>query len=278
MHAPRFRLGLGSLVVAVLIVLALGVGTVYRRHPQRERYGLRLQRYEHRRGEAHQLPQGQDLSGGREAHQVERQGTGGAGRTRRAGGSAGTQGRPGTQGDPGPKGDPGPAGTSGSSNWGDIANKPADLADGQIGWGEVANKPADLADGQIGWGEVANKPAGFADGADDVGYYSGVQINSTLGVGANHYWFTFGWPSTADIMWSAIPTTTGGKVKLDVEVERAGDGTLTYYLRVTNIGAAATDYKVRRTTFNVGIAPASKGASKAKAPKWLKNVGVERVK
>ena len=96
-------------------------------------------------------------------------------------GPAGAQG---VQGPAGPVGPSGPAGASGSSTWGDIANKPADLVDGQIGWGEVANKPADLvdgqigwaevankpasfADGQIGWGEVANKPAGFADGADD---------------------------------------------------------------------------------------------------------------
>ena len=80
--------------------------------------------------------------------------------------------------------------------------------------------------------------------------YSGVQIEQYARFRARTTTgSTFGWPSTADIMWSAIPTTTGGKVELDVEVDpRPGDGTLTYYLRVTNIGAVATDYKVRRTT------------------------------
>ena len=295
MHASRSRLGLGSLVVAVLIVLALGVGTVYAAIPSGN--GKVYACYVTNTGAVKLInyPKVKTCQAGEKLISWNAKGPAGPAGPVGPVGAQGPKGDSGPKGDPGPKGDQGPAGTSGSSNWGDIANKPADLADGQIGWGEVANKPADIADGQIGWGEVANKPAdiadgqigwgevankptGFADGVDDVGYYSGVQISSTLASGANHYWFTFGWPSTADIMWSAIPTTTGGKVKLDVEVERAGDGTLTYYLRVTNIGAVATDYKVRRTIFNVGIAPASKGASKAKAPKWLKNVGVERVK
>jgi len=45
-------------------------------------------------------------------------------------GAAGAPGLQGAKGDAGPKGDPGPAGASGSSNWGDINYKPAGFADG----------------------------------------------------------------------------------------------------------------------------------------------------
>ena len=72
-------------------------------------------------------------------------------------GPAGAQGVQGPEGYPGPKGDPGPAGVSGSSNWGDIVNKPRDLADGKIGWGEVEGIPAGFADGVDNGGVTAVK-------------------------------------------------------------------------------------------------------------------------
>jgi hypothetical protein len=50
------------------------------------------------------------------------------------------QGPAGPQGVQGPKGDPGPA------DWNAIANKPAGFADGQVSWGEVAGIPAGFAD------------------------------------------------------------------------------------------------------------------------------------
>ena len=90
------------------------------------------------------------------------------------------QGPAGAQGAQGVQGPQGPAGASGSSNWGDIANKPADLADGQVGWGEVANKPDALADGVVGWGEVANVPPDFTDGVDNEGV-TGIKLTRVVG-------------------------------------------------------------------------------------------------
>ena len=83
MSAPRSSLGLGSLLVALVIILALGVGTVYAAIPNGNGtyYACHVKNTGARA--AHQLPQGQHLSGGREAHQVERQGTAGSGRAAR---------------------------------------------------------------------------------------------------------------------------------------------------------------------------------------------------
>jgi len=78
--------------------------------------------------------------------------------------------------------------------------------------------------------------------------YSGTQITgSNLAVGANHYWFTFGYSTTQLVVWQAVPTTNNGKVKLDVETQLSS-GTLSYFLRVTNIGSVTTDYILVRYT------------------------------
>jgi hypothetical protein len=141
MSGSRLRPCLGP-VIALLVVLALGAGTVYAAIPNgsgtyyacltKSSGVVRLINY----------PK-QKCAKGERFIKWSQQGPAGP---------AGAQGVQGPEGYPGPKGDPGPAGASGSSNWGDIANK-----------------PADLADGQIGWGEVANKPDGFLDGVDDQG-------------------------------------------------------------------------------------------------------------
>jgi hypothetical protein len=84
-------------------------------------------------------------------------------------------------------------------------------------------------------------------------FYKGteaVQINSSLGAGANHYWFTFGYSADQLIVWRVKPTTAGGKLTLDVETELAADGTITYWLRITNIGAATSGYQVIRHHFS----------------------------
>ena len=140
MSGSRLRPYLGPLV-ALLIVLALGAGTVYAAIPNgngtyyacltKSSGMVRLINY----------PKVKCATGERFIKWSQQ----------------GPAGPAGVQGVQGPKGDPGPAGASGSSNWGDINNKPADLDDGQIGWGEVANKPADFADGVDNEGVTAVK-------------------------------------------------------------------------------------------------------------------------
>ena len=84
-------------------------------------------------------------------------------------------------------------------------------------------------------------------------FYKGteaVQISSTLAAGANHYWFTFGYSADQLIYWRVKPTTAGGKFSLDVETELGGDGTLTYWLRVTNVGPGTSGYQLIRHHFS----------------------------
>lgn len=102
-----------------------------------------------------------------------------------------------------------------------------------------------------GDGPGSGMNADYLDGWDSSNLtkgYSGTQIQGTVGVGANQYWFTFGYSTSQLVVWQVVPTTNGGKVKLDVETE-LGNGTLTYYLRVTNVGGVATNYNLVRHTF-----------------------------
>jgi hypothetical protein len=121
-----------------------------------------------------------------------------------------------------------------------------------LDWTKLANVPAGFADGtdDVGgdWNSLTNVPAGFADGTDNVGYFKGTQVNqgSALGAGGSETWFTFGYPADKYIAWRVLPTTTGGKLKVDVSTELAGDGTVTYWLTVTNTGGVASTYSLIR--------------------------------
>ena len=128
MSATRSSLGLGPLLVALVIILALGVGTVYAAIPNGSGTYYACLRQDHRRGAAHQLPQGEHLSGGREAHQVERH------RDRRVRQGPGPQG-PGT---------PGTQGPAGPADWNAIPNKPAGFADGVDNVGYVSTTYPDV--------------------------------------------------------------------------------------------------------------------------------------
>ena len=77
--------------------------------------------------------------------------------------------------------------------------------------------------------------------------FVGTQASGTVAAGAQDYWFTFGWPAATRIVWRAVPTTTGGKVQLvSQEIERAADGTYTYWLLVKNTGTITTGYDLQR--------------------------------
>jgi hypothetical protein len=58
-------------------------------------------------------------------------------------------------------------------------------------------------------------------------------------------WFTFNWSPSWLIQWSVRPTTAGGKLTWTQEIERASNGTFTYWLRITNIGSVATTFEAR---------------------------------
>jgi hypothetical protein len=99
----------------------------------------------------------------------------------------------------------------------------------------------------VHWTKLKGVPAAFADGDDATGQHSAVQFSGDLTPGQTELWFTFGWPANWNVVWQVRPTTTGGKIRHTVEVERAGDGTHTYWLSITNTGSATTNFEARYT-------------------------------
>jgi hypothetical protein len=73
----------------------------------------------------------------------------------------------------------------------------------------------------------------------------GTQFTGTIQPGETQLWFTFNWAPDWLVQWSVRPTTAGGKVIWTQEIERAGNGTFTYWLRITNTGSAATAFEAR---------------------------------
>lgn len=69
------------------------------------------------------------------------------------------------------------------------------------------------------------------------------QFTASLAQGQTQTWFTFGWPSAWFVVWSLRPTTSGGKIKWDVAIESGANNTFTYWLTVTNVGPAATNFE-----------------------------------
>lgn len=78
-------------------------------------------------------------------------------------------------------------------------------------------------------------------GANDLQVVN-TQFVGSLNPGQTRSWFTFNWPIDWFVNWSLRPTTNGGKIKWDVAIERAGS-TFTYWLTVTNVGPAATNFE-----------------------------------
>ncbi len=79
-------------------------------------------------------------------------------------------------------------------------------------------------------------------GANDLQVVN-TQFVGSLNAGQTQTWFTFNWPSDWFVNWSLRPTTSGGKIKWDVAIERAPNNTFTYWLTVTNVGPGATNFE-----------------------------------
>jgi hypothetical protein len=69
------------------------------------------------------------------------------------------------------------------------------------------------------------------------------QFVGSLTAGQTRSWFTYNWPADWFVTWSLRPTTGGGKIRWDVAIERAGNGTFTYWLTVTNVGPSSTNFE-----------------------------------
>ena len=221
MSGSRLRPYLGP-VVALLVVLAMGAGTVYAAIPNgsgtyhacyvTNTGAVRLINYP----KVSTCPAGQKLI---------------------KWSAKGPQGPAGPQG---PKGDQGPAGASGSSNWGDIANKPAGFADGVDNDGVTAVKvktvtpttPATVTAGNFGSAN-ADCPTGFL--AVGGGYSLGGQL-----VDLNNLLILSSAAQDADT-WQVsgyLKPTAGGNVTITPQVHcmRAEPAGLTVAAKNSNFG------------------------------------------
>jgi hypothetical protein len=72
----------------------------------------------------------------------------------------------------------------------------------------------------------------------------GTQFTGTLNPGQTHTWFTWGWSPDWFVNWSLRPTTNGGRIRWNLDVERAANG-LTYHITVTNVGSVVTNFEAK---------------------------------
>jgi hypothetical protein len=67
---------------------------------------------------------------------------------------------------------------------------------------------------------------------------TGVQFRRTLPARRTVRYFTFGWPEGWHVTWTVVPTTPergAPQIDWDVEVERANDDHITYWISVENM-------------------------------------------
>jgi hypothetical protein len=65
----------------------------------------------------------------------------------------------------------------------------------------------------------------------------GVQFTGVLPAKATRRWFTYGWPAHWHVVWNVVPTSPrrgGPQISWSVQVERASDRHITYWISITN--------------------------------------------
>ena len=65
----------------------------------------------------------------------------------------------------------------------------------------------------------------------------GVQFTGTVPANATQRWFTFNWPAHWHVVWTVVPTSPrlgGPQISWSVQVERATDRYITYWISITN--------------------------------------------
>jgi hypothetical protein len=81
-----------------------------------------------------------------------------------------------------------------------------------------------------------------------IGPWNGVQFQGHLPKNSTRRWFTFNWPACWHVVWEIVPITPrvgAPQIKWKVQVERATSGTITYWLKVTNLTGKDIDIEGR---------------------------------
>ncbi len=78
--------------------------------------------------------------------------------------------------------------------------------------------------------------------------YTGVQFTGNLAANQTQRWFTFNWPAHWHVVWTVVPTTPrpgGPQIRWKVQVERASDAFITYWIEVTNVTNSSVNIEGR---------------------------------
>jgi hypothetical protein len=84
--------------------------------------------------------------------------------------------------------------------------------------------------------------------AQQTSTWVGVQFTGAIAAGQTQCWFTFNWPTHWHVIWSVVPTTPrpgAPQIKWRVQVERASDSYITYWICITNVSSASVDIEAR---------------------------------
>jgi hypothetical protein len=76
----------------------------------------------------------------------------------------------------------------------------------------------------------------------------GVQWTGTLAAGATGRWFTFNWPATWHVLWTAMPTSPAPgapQISFKTQVERADAERVTYWITVRNLTGRPVSFEGR---------------------------------
>lgn len=76
----------------------------------------------------------------------------------------------------------------------------------------------------------------------------GVQFTGAVAANATQRWFTHSWPEHWHVVWNVVPLTPrsgGPQIDFDVQVERASDQHITYWITVKNLTNQAVNIEAR---------------------------------
>jgi hypothetical protein len=76
----------------------------------------------------------------------------------------------------------------------------------------------------------------------------GVQFTGTIPANQTRRWFTFRWPAHWHVVWTVVPTSPrpgGPQIEWKVQVERASDEHITYWISITNLTPVQVSIEAR---------------------------------
>lgn len=78
--------------------------------------------------------------------------------------------------------------------------------------------------------------------------WTGVQFTGSVAANQTRKWFTFNWPAHWHVIWTVVPTSPrpgGPQIGWRVEVERASDAFITYWISITNVTPVPVNVEAR---------------------------------